>query len=271
MDRDTRFQFANAMHKEWYGACPAELIGKTVEEVFGREFCAPREAYFYRCLEGETVQLDIAIANETTNRLVNILFIPHKRGDVVQGAYVLSTDVTATRQQEHQLTELANTDALTGLHNRRHYEALLAAAIERAGRSKRPMALVYLDIDHFKTINDTLGHGGGDEVLKEFSRRLTGAVRKTDTVCRLAGDEFTIILENVDSVAECETVGQKLVAAMALAFDILGHPWNVSASIGIAWCPHQAATAHVLATHADAALYGAKHAGKNQYRVAGVP
>lgn len=271
IDRDTRFQFANAMHTQWYGVCPAELIGKTVEEVFGREFCAPREAYFYRCLEGETVQLDIAIANETHNRVLNILFIPHKRGDAVLGAYVLSTDVTATWQHEHQLTELANTDALTGLHNRRHYEVLLAAAIERAGRSKRPMALVYLDIDHFKTINDTLGHAGGDEVLKQFSRRLNGAVRKTDTVCRLAGDEFTIILENVDSVAECETIGQKLVASMTLAFDILGHPWNVSASIGIAWCAHQAATAQVLATHADTALYSAKHAGKNQYRVAGVP
>ncbi len=267
IDRETRYGFANALYEQWFGVGPDAMVGRTVREVFGSEFSRARAPFFQRCLAGETVQLDLDVVHRGATRVVRSVFIPHLRAGRVVGAYVLSDDVTAARRQEVALRELANTDSLTGLPNRRSYEVQLGAAINRAGRTPDSMALLYLDIDRFKEINDTLGHASGDEVLKEFARRLCECVRKTDTVSRLAGDEFTIILENVNSVGECELVGQKLVEAMARPFELDGDFRDVTASIGIAWCGKRAPTARMLALDADAALYKAKAAGGNQYVV----
>jgi diguanylate cyclase (GGDEF)-like protein/PAS domain S-box-containing protein len=265
IDRDTRYSFANAVYQQWYGVAPGDMVGRTVREVFGSSFSAQRAPYFQRCLLGETVQMDLDIVLAGESRVIRSVLIPHVREDRVIGAYVLSDDVTAVRRQEIALRELANTDALTGLPNRRSYEVQLSAAVNRATRSKAPMALMFLDIDRFKEINDTMGHASGDEVLREFARRLCACVRKTDTVSRLAGDEFTIIIEAIGSIAECEFIGHKLVAAMAAPFKLGGDYRDVSASIGIAWCAEQAPVARLLALDADAALYIAKAAGGNQF------
>ncbi len=165
---------------------------------------------------------------------------------------------------ESQLKALADTDTLTGLPNRRAYNTSLAAAINRARRNDCPMALMYLDLDRFKLINDTLGHGAGDAVLQQLGQRLTNAVRKTDMVCRLAGDEFTIILEGVHSSGVCELVANKIIRAMRTPFDIGGNHMTVSASIGVAWASGAEADASQLAGFADAALYQAKMAGRNR-------
>lgn len=165
---------------------------------------------------------------------------------------------------ESQLKALADTDTLTGLPNRRAYNASLAAAINRARRNGCPMALMYLDLDRFKIINDTLGHGAGDAVLQQLGQRLTSAVRKTDIVCRLAGDEFTIILEGVHTSGMCELVANKIIRAMKTPFDIGGNHMTVSASIGVAWASGTQADAGQLSGHADAALYQAKMMGRNR-------
>ncbi|MES2322239.1 MAG: sensor domain-containing diguanylate cyclase [Pseudomonadota bacterium] len=165
---------------------------------------------------------------------------------------------------ESQLKALADTDTLTGLPNRRAYNTSLAAAINRARRNDVPMGLMYLDLDRFKMINDTLGHGAGDAVLQQLGQRLTNAVRKTDIVCRLAGDEFTIILEGVHSPGVCELVANKIIRAMKAPFDVGGNHMSVSASIGVAWASGAEADATQLAGFADAALYQAKMAGRNR-------
>ncbi|WP_374709588.1 PAS domain S-box protein [Massilia scottii] len=265
LDIDLRYRFANAMYKQWYGIDPADMVGKSITDVFPAHFCGQREQQLRRCLEGHTVQLELEVEHGGEGRILHSVYIPHMRDGVVLGAYLLSTDVTAARRHEANLKALANTDTLTGLPNRRSYEAELEAALARSVRNRTGIALMYLDIDRFKQINDTLGHAWGDEVLREFARRLLGAVRKTDTVSRLAGDEFTIILESVRSPEECATIGAKIVEAMRPLFSVGDMARQVSSSIGIAWTGSAQPDARELAREADAALYQAKAAGRNQY------
>lgn len=168
------------------------------------------------------------------------------------------------RASERKLHALARMDALTELPNRRHFNEKLDEAIRRSGRTGQLVGLMFLDVDHFKRINDTLGHGGGDAVLKEFARRLAGAVRATDSVCRLAGDEFTIILENLAAPAEARLVAAKILEAVRRPFDVDGVLLAVSTSIGIACMGAGSQQAQSLARRADEALYKAKELGRNQ-------
>ncbi len=124
-----------------------------------------------------------------------------------------------------------------------------------------------IDIDHFKTINDSLGHAAGDLVLQEFARRLRQAVRASDTVFRLAGDEFTIVLEGVNTSAQCAPVAAKVIELLATPFVIGGRTLPVSASVGVAWNAG-AVSAHSLSEQADRALYAAKAGGRNCFRIA---
>jgi diguanylate cyclase (GGDEF)-like protein len=171
-------------------------------------------------------------------------------------------------QAELELHRLATTDVLTGLHNRRMFDAFLPQALARAARSGQPVGLAILDVDHFKNINDTLGHAAGDQVLIEFARRLTGAVRTTDTVARLAGDEFVIVFEQLSPPTEMDMLGEKILDAMRPPFMLSGQPREVRTSIGIAFtAANVPATAEELMRAADQALYGVKAAGRNGYAV----
>lgn len=183
-------------------------------------------------------------------------------GDLSRAFYGLSQQ---RAQAEAALAALARTDVLTGLHNRRMFEETFNVAIARARRTHTLLALAYLDIDHFKRINDTLGHGMGDRVLVEFAARLKDAVRATDTVARLAGDEFVVIFENLTDPRLPEVMGEKILAAMRPPFVLGDASLAISASVGIAIGAVQDATmAHFLST-ADAALYAAKEAGRARF------
>ncbi len=240
------------------------MIGRSIAEVFGEQFHAARRALLERCLAGQAGQADFVLNDGGKERLVNTAFIPHLREQGVVGAYLFTTDVTAARQQEASLHSLANTDALTGLPNRRSYQANLLEAISKAHSGGSAIALMYLDIDHFKHINDTLGHACGDDVLQEFSRRLLAVVRKTDRVYRLAGDEFTILLEGVPTLAVCRRLGDHILSAMGAPFHVGSTEQPVSTSIGIAWSGDGNIDAQALGASADAALYRAKDAGRGQ-------
>ena len=185
-------------------------------------------------------------------------------GDLSRAFYRLSQQ---RAHAEAALAAQARTDPLTGLHNRRMFEESFALAIARARRSGTKLALAYLDIDHFKRINDSLGHGMGDRVLVEFARRLKDAVRATDTVARLAGDEFVVIFESLSDPALPDVMGQKILAAMQGEFALDEHFVAVSTSVGIAVGGAQGSTMeHFLAT-ADAALYAAKEAGRGRFSI----
>jgi diguanylate cyclase (GGDEF)-like protein/PAS domain S-box-containing protein len=268
MDTEMRYQFANALYEEWFGLTRDQMLGRTVRDALGAEFFSLRKKDLRRCLEGHAVDVELEVSKGDETRILHSAYIPHIRDGVVIGAYVLSTDVTAAREYETQLKALANTDPLTDLLNRRGYELQLAAAIGRAKRKHGAIALMYLDIDHFKQINDTYGHAAGDEMLKAFAGRLRAAVRASDTVCRLAGDEFTIVLEGVRSPEECASIAATIVGAMQPPFSIGGLPLPVTASIGVAWSNGEQAAAATLSEDADAALYRAKAAGRNRFELA---
>lgn len=264
-DRDMRFRFANSLYRNWFGAGDDQVIGRTALEVYGEENHAERAAHFERCLQGQTVEFDLPVTIHGRARRLHTVLVPHMRDGLALGAYALTTDVTRTRRHEAQLKRLADTDSLTGLPNRRSYESALSSAVTRAAAAAEPMALLYLDIDHFKGINDTLGHAAGDEVLRELAQRLRRAVRKGDLVCRLAGDEFTVVLEGLRGPGQCERVAGKILAAMAPAFIVGGEPLAVSVSIGVAWDPGASVDAAALGYWADSALYQAKDGGRDRY------
>jgi len=152
--------------------------------------------------------------------------------------------------------------------NRHTFNDAIATALARAQRTGMQVALLFLDIDGFKRINDTLGHGAGDDVLREFARRLTGAVRPTDLVARLAGDEFVIILEGIHTREECRFVARKIIAAMRGEFRAGDGVVNVTTSIGIALGHGLTSTPDLLLKRADSALYAAKGRGRDTFEIA---
>jgi diguanylate cyclase (GGDEF)-like protein len=170
----------------------------------------------------------------------------------------ISRQITELNASRDAMAHLAHHDALTGLPNRRMFEQRLAQALELSRRSGRDCALLFVDLDDFKAINDTRGHAVGDLVLQAVARVILGAVRQADTVARLAGDEFTVLCENVDSEEDALQVVAKLEQAFAPPLDIAGHPFPVRASIGVSLFPRDAQDAHTLLASADAAMYRVK-------------
>ncbi len=171
---------------------------------------------------------------------------------------------------EQRLIQLARIDTLTGIANRLKFDETLQQAMSRSRRNRSAMALAYLDIDNFKTINDTLGHGAGDSVLKEFAIRLIGNVRATDTVARLAGDEFVIIFEQVYMADEAARMAAKIVEAVRTPMTVNGAAMSITTSIGVALynSERESEDAAELVARADRALYAAKRAGRNSYALA---
>ncbi|WP_332876759.1 EAL domain-containing protein [Massilia sp. S19_KUP03_FR1] len=179
---------------------------------------------------------------------------------------LLEAEIAERRTAQARVHNMAYYDALTGLPNR----ALLADRLERAmamaRRGQRQLAVMFLDLDRFKNINDSLGHMTGDTLLKEVAQRLVGAVRSSDTVARLGGDEFVVVAPGVRGNGECAAVGDKIIAALAAPFLIEGRTLHISPSIGICLYPDDGVDVDTLMRHADAAMYAAKAAGRNNYQ-----
>jgi diguanylate cyclase (GGDEF)-like protein/PAS domain S-box-containing protein len=197
----------------------------------------------------------------------------HSRGRVVErdasgrALRMVGTDADITRRKtaEQQLRQRAEFDALTGLPNRGLFNDRLGSAIERARRSGKTMALLFLDIDHFKGVNDSRGHGAGDTLLRIVAERLLATVRGVDTVARLAGDEFTVILEGLAEPADAEVVAMKMVEALRPPMRIGDDLVSVSTSVGLAVLADTDVDAASLLARADEALYEAKRAGRDRY------
>jgi len=179
----------------------------------------------------------------------------------------LNSALANARTLEQDLTFRAENDSLTGLPNRTLFYDRLETAMARCRRTKKLMALLYVDIDNFKTINDSLGHAAGDDLLRSFAQRLSRCVRAADTVARLGGHEFTVILENLGSRETARSVVDKLMAALRHPFAVGGNDIQANASIGIAYCSDGEIKPDLLIKQADAALYQAKQHGRNHYRI----
>ncbi|SDG56458.1 diguanylate cyclase domain-containing protein [Roseospirillum parvum] len=192
----------------------------------------------------------------------------------VAGYVAVLTDITDHKRHEAELVRRATTDALTGLPNRPRFEALLAEILEALTHGERRgdvgrVGLLFVDLDHFKDVNDTLGHDAGDELLRQVADRLRRAVRTSDTVARLGGDEFTILLTRIADLADAETVAGKVVRSLSRAFTIGEDEVSISGSVGIALAPEHGSNGEALLRAADHAMYRAKRAGKNTFASAG--
>ncbi|MCA3043931.1 MAG: EAL domain-containing protein, partial [Rhodocyclaceae bacterium] len=177
----------------------------------------------------------------------------------------VGTNITEKKQIESQVRELAEIDYLTGLPNRMLLGARFEFAVRQASRNNEGLALLFVDLDRFKVINDTLGHQVGDRILVESATRLLGATRSTDTVARLGGDEFVILLPGATAENDIANLADTLVHAMSQPHDIDGHELTITSSIGIALWPTDGGDLTALLKHADVAMLHAKSIGRNQY------
>ncbi|BEP42448.1 hypothetical protein GmRootV15_30370 [Variovorax sp. V15] len=269
IDREEKITFANATSREWLGLDPAQVLGRHVQEVSGREVYVSRQPMLARALAGERVEFEARMQRAGSERITQVIYVPDVRADgVTHGIFSLALDITALKVVEHKLIELARLDTLTGLPNRLAFNEYLPDAVLRSQLTGHAMALMFLDIDHFKAINDTMGHAVGDAVLSEYARRLQGCVRGTDMVARLAGDEFVLVLEGLGTPEAAAVVAEKIVDRVHTPpFVVDGQRVDVTTSIGIAF--HRAsgssATAEELLARADVALYNAKAAGRDRF------
>ncbi len=175
-------------------------------------------------------------------------------------------DITGQRLAQERVNYLATHDELTGLPNRSLFSEVLERAIETAHRDRRQCAVLFIDLDRFKIVNDSLGHEAGDLLLKEIAGRLARSVRESDVVARLGGDEFVVLLDHVRDLAVAAEVAKKILSTVLAPVDIMGHECRITGSIGVAGYPLHARDATTLMKHADTAMYLAKEEGKNNYQ-----
>ena len=188
----------------------------------------------------------------------------HDRDGRILGAVIVFRDVIVSRERRLQMLHLAEHDALTDLPNRLLLNDRLARSIALARRYGRRLAVLFLDCDRFKHINDTLGHAIGDQVLRSVARRLTTCVRESDTVSRHGGDEFLILLSEVDQPEDAGLIAEKIVSSVAEPHHIAGHELTLTASVGIALYPEDGQDAQSLIMRADTAMYHVKNTGRNR-------
>jgi diguanylate cyclase (GGDEF)-like protein/PAS domain S-box-containing protein len=175
------------------------------------------------------------------------------------------SDISHIKESEEQLYQLAHHDSLTGLPNRLLLTARLEHSLQHAQREGTHVAVLFLDLDHFKKVNDSLGHPVGDQLLQLVAKRLLQTVRDEDTVARLGGDELTIVLGSLDDASHAATVAQQILDSLSAPFELEGQEVFMSASIGISTCPRDGRDATTLLKNADAAMYTAKNTGRNAY------
>ncbi len=181
----------------------------------------------------------------------------------------VSQDITERKRQEEEARFLAYHDALTGLPNRRLLDDRLRQAIFLAQRRDARIALMVVDLDRFKQVNDALGHRAGDAVLREAAHRIAGCVRKADTLARHGGDEFVVVIPDLQLEGDCQVVAEKILRALVPPFHVDGRDFIIGASIGVSLYPTDAGDSEALLRNADAAMYRAKQLGRNNYRFYG--
>ena len=262
-DRELRCVLWNEFMQELTGLEALSVIGRPAAELFPQE--QQVEEMLRRALAGETASSPDL---QFERRWVSAVYRPYvdDTGEI-SGVIALVRDITERKAAEQQIEYQAYHDALTGLANRRLFQEHLSLALALAQRRENIVAVLFLDLDHFKVINDSLGHSIGDALLQHVAGRLKNAVREGDTVARVGGDEFTIVLQELKNAQEAAIVAQKVLRTIAAPMDISGHRLYITTSIGITLFPNDGEDAETLLKNADAAMYRAKSEGRNNYQM----
>jgi diguanylate cyclase (GGDEF)-like protein/PAS domain S-box-containing protein len=174
-------------------------------------------------------------------------------------------DITERKQKEETMRQLAYHDPLTGLPNRLLFKDRLTIALAQANRNRQKLAVMLLDLDHFKDVNDTLGHSVGDQLLQAVGKRLSGLLRKNDTVARMGGDEFLLLLPEIKKLEDPSIIAKRVIGTVRKPYVINGYKLRITASIGVAVYPHDGQDDDSLMNHADNGMYWAKKDGRNTY------
>jgi diguanylate cyclase (GGDEF)-like protein/PAS domain S-box-containing protein len=266
---DHRIRFWNKGAERLYGWTAKEVIGSAIEDILCDDPTPLHEATRIVMEHGEWSGEIVERRKDGSTVAIeaNWTLVRDDAGQP-QSILAIKTDITQRKAATDKLLYMAQNDQLTDLPNRSLFHERLVQSMARTRRSGRPMALMYLDIDHFKSINDSLGHGAGDELLKEFAARLKASVREVDTVARLGGDEFTVLIEELQEQQDAEIVASKIIRNVADGFHVLPQAITVTTSIGIAVYQGEDVSHDKLIIRADQALYQAKKAGRNTFRVA---
>jgi diguanylate cyclase (GGDEF)-like protein/PAS domain S-box-containing protein len=222
---------------------------------FSKEHCQPCKVQFrqrHRTKGWIWSELHAAPVYDGHGRFINMV--------------MLARDITLRKEYESRLKYLAYHDSLTELPNRRLFKKHLMAALKENQKAKDGLAVIMMDIDHFKNINDQMGHDIGDEVIKEFGKRIRKNIRESDIVSRLGGDEFVILLRQVGTIENAEAIAENIQKSMLHPWNIKHYTLKVTVSMGIAMAPSQGATVNSMLKNSDKALYSAKSSGRNTYK-----
>jgi len=267
--------YLNSVAEAMTGWTQSDAAGEPLDSVFALIDATSRETIpcptTRAIIENQTVAVGspcVLVRRDGAELAVESSAAPiHDRHGGVIGAVMVAHDVTAARELSGKLARLALHDSLTDLPNRTLFSERMAEAMLRARTSGRSVALLYVDLDRFKQINDSLGHNVGDMLLQGVAKKLLSCVRSSDTVSRLGGDEFVLVLADVHTAADAASCADKILNALSAGFMIGELQLNVTASIGIAMFPDHASDADTLLRHADAAMYRAKYTGRAGFQL----
>ena len=270
-DRELRYVLWNRFMEEMTGLAERDVIGRAALDVFPHLRDQQVDDMLGRALKGDTIASpDVHYYVPATGKQgwVSSVYRPHLDGDGrVIGVIGLIRDITARKSAEQQIEYQAYHDALTGLANRRLFQEHLSLALALAQRRGTLVSVLFLDLDHFKVVNDSLGHSVGDALLRQVAKRLKNAVREGDTVARVGGDEFTIVLQELGRRDDAALVAQKVLRTISEPMDVNGHRLYITTSIGITVYPDDGDDAETLLKNADTAMYRAKAEGRNTYQM----
>ncbi|SPC13432.1 sensor domain-containing diguanylate cyclase [Cupriavidus taiwanensis] len=266
IDTQQRYVFVNEAYARRYGLPAQQIVGLSLRELWGTQEYLACQPYLQQAGTGQAVTFTRESADGT--ECIEITCQPawNDAQDTVVGLHMFGRNVTHEREKLRSLEAQTVSDYLTGLLNRKGFDRRLAEAMARAAASACPLALLLVDLDDFKAVNDTYGHPIGDQLLVTFAQRLRACVRKGDAVARIGGDEFAVILEGIADRHAMASVADTIVQAARIPFVIDGHTLAASASVGSALHEaRHAMTVSELFLHADMALYQAKRHGKARH------
>ena len=268
LDKKGMFLYANKAMIDLHQLPLQEMIGKVFYDFVMFSEAEERTRFQSVVATQEPSQRDIEFVAPSGRKYVfESIYAPvFNENGTLEAIVGTSRDITERRIAEEKIWVMANYDHLTNLPNRRLFRDRLAQAIMHAEREKESFALFFIDLDRFKTINDALGHDAGDSLLKQTGERIKACVRDIDTVARIGGEEFVVILTNVDSTESMKDIIKNIQTKLSKPFKIKRELANIAASIGIAIFPQDGKQSDILLGHADQAMYIAKQAGGNQFK-----
>jgi len=262
-DADARIVYFNPVMSRVFGSLAGEAIGRTPTEL-SPNFAPVEEAVRRVVREGQPILIELRFPAAGGEELVHeIRFVPeHGDGGAVVSVLGIGRDITEKIAQFEKIEALVRTDVLTGLANRQALHERAPRMLAAARRNDRKVGLMLLDIDHFKSVNDGLGHSAGDAMLREIARRLSACMRSNDMLVRLGGDEFVVVVNELDDPEVVGAVAAKLHRALAEPLQLEMRPMHVTASVGVAVYPCDGEGLEQLLSHADSAMYHAKRSGR---------